>query len=305
MPTHPEAVQLLADVGFSSPHQRFAAWNLLALASLRPDDAWSDAQPEARTVNTGIMEFISNEHGKYYRTNTRESFRKALRDMEAVGLVVRNAGDNTIPVHSKHNTWGLAPRFARAVKVYDSKPQWRAAIAQLEGVYAPELARSSLASQAVLADDGSPMRLPTGAILQTSSDRHGTLVKLIIEQLLPQLGDSGAKLLYADPGSNLPKFIDAAGLERAGVREPPMDNRPDVVATEPSGQIWVIECVDSLGHVTEERRTSRMDLIRKGRPVSFVTAYESRRQAKQPFNSFAPGTYVWFASEASKGLLRV
>lgn len=303
MPTHDDTLAMLDSISFSSQHIRFAAWDVLALAGLGPDEPWSAAANPSLTVQDGIMRHIKERFGKEYRDGTRESFRKALRDLEAAGLVVRNLGDSSVATHSKNSNWTLSPRFASAIKHRGDAHAWQKAVAKLEGLHAPTTLRGAAqVGQAVLDLQGRPMQLPNGAPFLVSSDRHGTLVKHIIEHLLPTLSSKGARLVYADPGASLPRFVDLEGLGKGGIEQPPSENRPDVIAVDAEGQVWFVESVESSGHFTEERRTTRMALLRGRRPAAFVTAYESRRQARQPLNTFAPGTHVWYATEPQRGL---
>jgi len=308
VPLHEDARALLLKAGFDSEHLNYAAWNLLALAGLAPNTPWNQARRASLTVNMGIMKFVQETHGKEYKTNTRESFRKALRDMEEVGLVLRNADDASRPAHSKDNSWALTDAGFNLVRTFNT-PAWDGVVKAIPGLFlaANERSQSALrGAQGVTDPAGGLMQLPESSrMFMVTSDAHGTLIKQVIEQMAPATFGAGWTLLYADPGLALEPYVDQNGLAKAGVRKPPRTNRPDLIAVTASGELWFVEAVDSSGHFNEERRRTRMALVEGKRPVRFVTVFPSRKHAKMALSTFAPGTYVWFASEATRGLIQL
>ena len=89
-----EAIKTLTALQFG-PKQRneTAAYTLLALLDLQPDDSWADAQAPLCGI-TPIIDFIANAYGNRYAPNTRESIRDdAVKFFVEEGLLLRNPDD--------------------------------------------------------------------------------------------------------------------------------------------------------------------------------------------------------------------
>ncbi len=74
-----EARQILIALDMpKAQHNDRSCWVFLALANIKPNDRWSNAEtPLLPTVN--IMQFIRDHYGKDYKPNSRETIRRPDR----------------------------------------------------------------------------------------------------------------------------------------------------------------------------------------------------------------------------------
>src|SRR5215470_13847331 len=102
MPEISEAQELLAALGMPPAQQNeMAAFTLLALCGLKPDESWSTAQRRSMTVSKGIMAFIRDHYGRTYAPNTRETFRRQVLHQFVQGRIADyNPDEPGLPTNS-------------------------------------------------------------------------------------------------------------------------------------------------------------------------------------------------------------
>lgn len=96
-----EARELLNRMGFDEQRSNErSAYVLLALMALGPEKPWDQAQMPVLGVRS-IMQWISDNYGKFYAANSRESVRAlTLRQFLDAGLIVANPDRPNRPVNS-------------------------------------------------------------------------------------------------------------------------------------------------------------------------------------------------------------
>lgn len=96
-----EAIEALTALQFG-PRQRneVAAYSLLALLDLGPEQGWAEAESPLRGI-TPIMDFIAENDGLRYAPNTRETIRdEAVKFFAEAGLLLRNPDKPDRPTNS-------------------------------------------------------------------------------------------------------------------------------------------------------------------------------------------------------------
>ena len=104
-----------------------SGWVLLALANIKPEDDWSQAQaPLLPTVN--IMQFIREHYGMDYKPNSRETIRRqTLHQFEQARIVDRNRDDPSRATNSKDNNYSLNQPIIDIMKEFPDG-DWQAKI---------------------------------------------------------------------------------------------------------------------------------------------------------------------------------
>jgi hypothetical protein len=99
-----EAQDILKALGLPQKQQStLAAHILLALGDLQPSTDWRKAKRRDIGIHA-MIQFISDNYGKKYAENSRESFRKSvLRPLEQARIVDKNQDDPSRSTNSMHN----------------------------------------------------------------------------------------------------------------------------------------------------------------------------------------------------------
>ena len=76
-----DARHILASFDLPEKQQNeISGYTLLALAGIRDNDSWSDAQPVRVSIHD-ILQFVREEYGRDYAENTRETFQRHIADI--------------------------------------------------------------------------------------------------------------------------------------------------------------------------------------------------------------------------------
>lgn len=128
-----EAREILEALGFPRAQcNERSALVLLALANLRADSAWRDAQA-LRWGITPLMEHMAAHFGKRYAPNTRETVRRqTMHQFVQAGFVVQNPDDPRRAVNSKHNVYQLNPDALALLRAFGSRSWGKRLAAYLE-----------------------------------------------------------------------------------------------------------------------------------------------------------------------------
>lgn len=124
-----EAQIILAALGMPRAQQnRISALTLLALCGLRPQDEWTEAKREARTITKGIMDFVRRTYHVSYAPNTRETFRRQVLHQ----LVLANVADYNpfapeLPTNSPRAHYSISEPALRVIVKFGG-PDWSRAI---------------------------------------------------------------------------------------------------------------------------------------------------------------------------------
>lgn len=289
------ATQLLSDLGLPLAQQNErSALTLLALAGLRPSDAWRRAsQPLLRTVD--IMAFLREEYGKDYKANTRETIRRqTLHQFEQARLVDRNPDDATRPTNSGKNCYALTRDVLQVLHAVGKKEAYKSAVSRFlaEQGSLREAYSKRRESNAV------PLTLPDGVRVSLSAGEHNTLQAAVIEEMGPRFLP-GAQVLYVGDTALKHVFCNQPVLGSLSFALTSHDKMPDVVFYhEKNNWLVLVEAVTSHGPVSP-KRYSELEKMFVTCPADrvYITAFGSRAEFRKHVADIAWETEVWISSD--------
>ncbi|MCB0538132.1 MAG: restriction endonuclease, partial [Bacteroidetes bacterium] len=131
-----ESQQILKELGLPPAQQNeISAYTLLALASIKEDDNWSDATKESKKVTKGIMQFIAEIYKREYAPNTRETVRRqVLHQFVQARVADLNPDIPDLPVNSPRTHYALTDEALEAIRTFGSKAWEKASTAFVESV---------------------------------------------------------------------------------------------------------------------------------------------------------------------------
>jgi len=294
-----EAQELLKALGMpKKQYNQRSGWVFLALANIRPQDEWKDAQaPMLPTVE--IMQFIREHYGQDYKPNSRETIRRqTLHQFEQARIVDRNRDDPSRPTNSKDNNYSLNQPIIDVLREYPNGAwqqkieEYKEDLHNLQELYYRKLDMKKI-----------PVRLPGGQEIKLSPGKHNQLHADIVHEFCPRfIGKSGVVLYIGDTASSRNEggkllVLEAAQLEALGV--PPMshDKLPDVVVYDEKREwLFLIEAVTSHGPVSPKRwieLEQALKTCKVGRV--YVTAFPNTAEFRRHAADIAWETEVWIA----------
>ncbi len=294
-----EAQELLKALGLpKKQYNKRSAWVLLALANIKPQDVWQNAQaPLLPTVD--IMQFIRENYGQDYKPNSRETIRRqTLHQFEQARLVDRNRDDPSRATNSKDNNYSLNQPIIDVLTEYPNGA-WVQKIKE----YKEDLHNLQELYQRKLDMEKIPVRLPNGREIKLSPGKHNQLHADIVHEFCSRfIGESGVVLYIGDTASSRNEggkllVLDAAELDALGV--PPMshDKLPDVVVYDEKRKwLFMIEAVTSHGPVSPKRwieLEKTLEDCKVGRV--YVTAFPDVIEFRKHAADIAWETEVWIA----------
>ncbi|MEC7815202.1 MAG: BsuBI/PstI family type II restriction endonuclease [Pseudomonadota bacterium] len=194
-----EAQELLRALGLpKKQYNQRSAWVFLALANIRPEDDWGNAQaPMLPTVD--IMQFIREHYGQDYKPNSRETIRRqTLHQFEQARIVDRNRDDPSRPTNSKDNNYSLNQPIIDVLMEYPNAA-WQQKIEEFK----EDLHNLQELYQRKLDMEKIPVRLPSGQEIKLSPGKHNQLHADIVHEFCPRfIGESGLVLYIGDTASS-------------------------------------------------------------------------------------------------------
>jgi hypothetical protein len=294
-----EAKQILQELGLPpAQHNDRSAWVFLALANIKPDEAWENATaPLLPTYR--IMEFIRSYYGKDYKPNSRETIRRqTLHQFEQARIIDRNRDDPKRPTNSKDNNYSLNQPIIDILEVYPNG-DWKQKIEAFNQA-APELKalyeRSTQKYQI-------PITLPNGKVIKLSPGKHNELHAAIVHDFCSRFIGEGGRLLYIGDTASSRKeggklmYLQSDYLEGLGILPMSHDKLPDVVVYDEKREwLFLIEAVTSHGPVSPKRRIE-LEQAFKGCKVGlvYVSAFPDRAEFRKNAAHIAWETEVWIA----------
>lgn len=294
-----EAQQLLKALGLpKKQYNQRSAWVFLALANIRPQDDWNNAQsPMLPTVD--IMQFIREYYGQDYKPNSRETIqRQTLHQFEQARIVDRNRDDPSRATNSKDNNYSLNPPIIDVLREYPNGT-WKQKIKE----YKEDIHHLQELYQRKLDMEKIPVRLPSGQEIKLSPGKHNQLHADIVHEFCPRfIGEAGLVLYIGDTASSRNEggklmVLETAQLQALGV--PPMshDKLPDVVVYDQNRKwLFLIEAVTSHGPVSPKRwmeLEKALATCKVGRV--YVTAFPDIVEFRKHTADIAWETEVWIA----------
>jgi len=296
-----EARQILIALDMpKAQHNDRSCWVFLALANIKPNDSWSNAEtPLLPTVN--IMQFIRDYYGKDYKPNSRETIRRqTLHQFEQARIVDRNRDDPTRATNSKDNNYSLNEPIRNILHSFPNSEwhqgviKYKSQLTDLKALYERQVSKELI-----------PVTLPSGKIITLSPGKHNQLHADIIHDFCPRFVSDGGTVLYiGDTASSRGEggklmVLEKVELESLGV--PPMshDKLPDVVVYDEKNKwLFLIEAVTSHGPVSL-KRWIELEQALKGCKVGrvYVTAFPDRAEFRRNAADIAWETEVWISEE--------
>ena len=291
-----EAIEALTALQFG-PKQRneTAAYTLLALLDLQPEDSWADARAPMRGI-TPIIDFVATAYSNRYAPNTRETIRDdAVKFFVEEGLLLRNPDDPGRPTNSGKTVYQIEP-FALALFRKFGTLEWSPALHHY--LASRETLKSEIARKRELARV--PVTLPDGSQIALSPGGQNPLIKAIIEHFCSTFTPGGV-VLYIGDTENKFVHLEAEGLAALGVILNSAAKIPDVIVHyRAKNWLLLIEAVTSAGPVNGKRRKELKDLFTGCKAgLVFVTAFESRRSMQTFISQIAWESEVWIAEDPS------
>ncbi|MCU7907170.1 MAG: restriction endonuclease [Candidatus Thiodiazotropha sp. (ex Epidulcina cf. delphinae)] len=294
-----EARNLLRALGLPERQcNKRSAWVFPALADIRPQDDWKNAQaPRLPTVD--IMQFIREHYGQDYKPNSRETIRRqTLHQFEQARIIDRNRDDPSRATNSKDNNYSLNQPIIEILKKYPNGV-WRQRIKE----YREDLHNLQELYQRKLDMEKIPVRLPNGREIKLSPGKHNLLHADIVHEFCPRfIGESGLVLYIGDTASSRNEggkllVLEAAQLEALGVLPMSHDKLPDVVVYDEKRKwLFLIEAVTSHGPVSPKRwieLEKALETCKVGRV--YVTAFPNAAEFRKHAADIAWETEVWIA----------
>ena len=190
-----EAKAILKELGLPEAQQNeISAYTLLALGNLKEKDKWSSASKQSHGVSKGIMAFISQNYGKIYAPNTRETFRRqVLHQFVQAGISDYNPDIPDLPVNSPRAHYAISEIALKTIRTYKTK-KWKKSVKQfinqigeLKETYKKDRNMSRV-----------PVKLSDGKELLLSPGKHNEVQAAIVEEFASRFA-IGSILLYLVP----------------------------------------------------------------------------------------------------------
>lgn len=294
-----EAEEILKSLGL--PKQQYnkrSCWVFLALANIKPNDNWSEAQsPLLPTVD--IMQFIRQYYGQDYKPNSRETIRRqTLHQFEQARIIDRNRDNPARATNSKDNNYSLNKEVIDILKAYPNA-DWKQKVdtfknsfSSLQEKYQQRIDREKI-----------PIKLLNGEQIKLSPGKHNQLHADIIHEFCPRFMSKSSLVLYiGDTASSRNEggklfVLEEEKLTSLGV--PPMshDKLPDIVVYDQEKKwLFLIEAVTSHGPVSPKRLLELEEAFKDcivG--IVYVTAFPDATEFRRNAADIAWETEVWIA----------
>lgn len=287
-----EATEVLSALGFSGRQSNeVAAYSLLALLDLKPDEPWSKSAAPLRGI-TPIIDFVGQVYGVQYAPNTRETIRdEAVKHFAESGMLIRNPDNPSRPTNSGKTVYQIEPQALELLQSYGSS-QWSANLKTY--LLSRELILRELGRERSMVRI--PVTLPSGETVTLSPGGQNPLIKAVIEELCPRFVPGGTVIYIGDAEDKF-LHLDTKYLKKLGIEIPAAAKMPDIIVHD-TRRNWLllIEAVTSAGPVDGKRRAELKQIFSKCTAgLVFVTAFASRGAMRSFLTQISWETEVWVA----------
>lgn len=282
-----EARELLKMFGMPKAQQAdICCYVLLAMAGIKQDTAWADAENEWIRIHD-MIQFANTYYGSTHAENSRETFRKqALHHFRNAALVE----DNGKATNSPNYKYRLTEETLQVIRTFQTL-DWQKSMnrflqyhEKLVDIYASKKRMTMM-----------PVRI-NGVDFQFSKGKHNELQKAIIEEFAPRFAPH-SECLYV--GDTIEKDLvkNADKLKNLGFEITLHDKMPDVVLyREDKNWVYFVESVTSVGPMDSKRILEITEMTRKVTAGKiFVTAFLDFKTYKRFSENLAWETEVWIA----------
>lgn len=282
-----EAREFLQMVGMPKAQQTdICCYVLLAMAGIKPDMSWSEAENDWIRIHD-IIQFVNRNYGTTYAENSRETFRKqALHRFRTAALVE----DNGKSTNSPNYRYRLTDETLQVIKQMETQEREKAVgrflmyHEKLVDVYASKKKMTMM-----------PVKI-NGMNFRFSAGKHNELQKSIIEEFAPRFAPTSECLYVGDTiEKDLVKNVEK--LTKLGIEITLHDKMPDVVLyREDKDWIYFIESVTSVGPMDPKRILEIEDMTKNVTAGKiYVTAFLDFKTYKKFSEDLAWETEVWIA----------
>jgi len=287
-----EAQEILKALGLPTAQQNeMSALTLLALCNTKEVDSWTKASRQSLGVTKGIMSFVTDNYGKPYAPNTRETFRRQVLHQFVQGRIADyNPDEPDLPVNSPKAHYAISNEALFVIKTYNTR-KWKSAVK----TFISKIGTLTQAYEKERSMGLIPVTLE-GKEIKLSAGKHNEVQAAVIEQFAPRFA-GGAKVLYLGDTANKDLHIDKKGLESVGILITEHSKLPDVVIYDEEREwLFLIEVVTSHGPVSPKRMLELEDFFKESKVGKiYVTAFPDKAEFKKHITDIAWETEVWIA----------
>lgn len=282
-----EAREFLQMVGMPKAQQTdICCYVLLAMAGIKPDMSWSEAENDWIRIHD-IIQFVNRNYRTTYAENSRETFRKqALHRFRTAALVE----DNGKSTNSPNYRYRLTDETLQVIKQMETQEREKAVERflmyheKLVDIYASKKKMTMM-----------PVKI-NGMNFRFSAGKHNELQKSILEEFAPRFAPTSECLYVGDTiEKDLVKNVEK--LTKLGIEITLHDKMPDVVLyREDKDWIYFIESVTSVGPMDPKRILEIEDMTKNVTAGKiYVTAFLDFKTYKKFSEELAWETEVWIA----------
>jgi DNA (cytosine-5)-methyltransferase 1 len=298
-----QALTLIRSVGISvrdmtSRRCERVALALLAVARLKPETPWSEAQSffEGGASPMTTRQIIAFWNANYAQNIADSSYddvrRKDLVYLVEAGLVVKSAADPAADTNDGTRGYAVSQDALQLLRAYGSD-NWEDELLRFRdqvGLLSDRLSRAREFQMV-------PVTLPDGTLLKLSPGPHNRIQKAIVEQLLPRFSQ-GVEILYLGDTEKKILHINENKLKEIGLKElSRRDMLPDIIAHEAKRDwLFMIEAVHSSNPISELRHMKLRELTQEcSAGVVYISAFETMQKFAQFSKEISWETEVWVA----------
>ncbi len=283
-----EAKAFLKSFGMPDKQQSdIAAYTLLTLAHLKPTDAWNDATNAWIRIHD-VLQFTSENYGKTYAENSRETIRKDCMHQFRQGALIEDNGEAT---NSPNYRYRITSESLKLIQTFDTS-EWERSLLRYR-LYHKSLIDKYNSKKKL---EMMPVKI-NGRELKFSPGKHNALQKAIIEQFAPRFAP-GCECLYVGDTIKKDLIQDTDKLKELGLEITLHDKMPDVVLyRQDKDWIYFVEAVTSVGPMSPQRIIEIQDMTKNVTSGKiFVTAFPDRATYKKFCSDLAWETEVWISA---------
>lgn len=282
------AKQILKELGVTEKQQNDLSCNvLLALANIKEDSQWTDAENSWIRIHD-IISYLSENYNINYAENSRETIRKQVLHHFNNAAFIENNNKST---NSPNYKYRLTDEFLELIRTYSTK-SWdltkKKFLENHKTLVEKYTTKRELTKIPVVINNEN---------LTFSKGEHNQLQKLIIEEFGPRFAP-GAECLYV--GDTIKKDLvkENKKLEKLGLSITTNDKMPDVILyLEDKRWLYFIEAVTSVGPMDYKRIEEIKELTKNVEVgIIYVTAFLDFKTYKKFSEKLAWDTEVWIAN---------
>lgn len=282
------AKQILKELGVTEKQQNDLSCNvLLALANIKEDSQWTDAENSWIRIHD-IISYLSENYNINYAENSRETIRKQVLHHFNNAAFIENNNKST---NSPNYKYRLTHEFLELIRTYSTK-SWdltkKKFLENHKTLVEKYTTKRELTKIPVVINHEN---------LTFSKGEHNQLQKLIIEEFGPRFAP-GAECLYV--GDTIKKDLvkENKKLEELGLSITTNDKMPDVILyLEDKRWLYFIEAVTSVGPMDYKRIEEIKELTKNVEVgIIYVTAFLDFKTYKKFSEKLAWDTEVWIAN---------